>query len=80
MNSWAVLVNMVLSAIDTDAHAVPHLDYIRYGVAVAQRGWVSAGEVINTWPLHRLRRFLAKGRRLADDLSTAHHRAASQSH
>lgn len=53
----------VVFAIDTDAHAVPHLDYIRYGVAVAQRGWVSAHEVINTWPLHRLRRFLAKGRR-----------------
>lgn len=52
-------------AIDTDAHAVPHLDYIRYGVAVAQRGWVSADQVINTWPLERLRTFLAKKRRPA---------------
>jgi len=51
----------VVFAIDTDAHAVPHLDYIRYGVAVAQRGWVSADEVINTWPLDRLRGFLATG-------------------
>lgn len=53
----------VVFAIDTDSHAVPHLDYMRYGVAVAQRGWVSADQVINTWPLRRLRRFLAKGRR-----------------
>ena len=53
----------VAFAIDTDAHAVPHLDHIRYGVAVAQRGWVSADEVINTWPLDRLCTFLAKGRR-----------------
>ena len=53
----------VMFAIDTDAHAVPHLDYIRYGVAVAQRGWVSADEVINTWPLDRLRGLPAKGRR-----------------
>ncbi len=68
----------VVFAIDTDAHAMPHLDYIRYGVAVAQRGWVSADEVINTWPLRRLRGFLAKKRRLADDLSTAHHRAGAQ--
>ena len=30
----------VVFAINTDAHAVPHLDHIRYGVAVAQRGWV----------------------------------------
>ncbi|HTY30943.1 DNA polymerase/3'-5' exonuclease PolX [Mycobacterium sp.] len=66
----------VVFAIDTDAHAVPHLDYIRYGVAVAQRGWVSAGEVINTWPLDRLRAFLGKGRHL----STAHRRAASRRH
>ncbi len=67
----------VVFAIDTDAHAVPHLDYMRYGVAVAQRGWVSADEVINTWPLDRLRGFLAKKRRLADDLCTVRHRAAS---
>ncbi|MCI4674128.1 DNA polymerase/3'-5' exonuclease PolX [Candidatus Mycolicibacterium alkanivorans] len=52
----------VVFAIDTDSHAVGHLDYIRYGVAVAQRGWVAADEVINTWPLKRLRRFLAKRR------------------
>jgi len=53
----------VVFAIDTDAHAVPHLDYTRYGVAIGQRGWVGADEVINTWPLARLRRFLAKRRR-----------------
>ncbi|KZS60457.1 DNA polymerase/3'-5' exonuclease PolX [Mycobacterium ostraviense] len=53
----------VVFAIDTDAHAVPHLDYLRYGIAVAQRGWAAADEVINTWPLDRLRGFLAKGRR-----------------
>ena len=52
----------VVFAIDTDSHAVPHLDYIRYGIAVAQHGWISADEVINTWPLDRLRKFLAKGR------------------
>ena len=49
-------------AIDTDAHAVPHLDYLRFGVATAQRGWVGPAQVVNTWPLARLRRFLAKDR------------------
>jgi DNA polymerase (family 10) len=52
----------VVFAIDTDSHAVPHLDHIRFGVAVAQRGWVSPDQVINSWPLTRLRKFLAKGR------------------
>jgi len=50
-------------AIDTDAHATRHFDNIRYGVATAQRGWVSPDRVINTWPLPKLRAFLAKGRR-----------------
>ena len=53
----------VVFAIDIGTHAVPHLDYIRYGVAVAQPGWVSADKVINIWPLDRLRKFFAKGRR-----------------
>jgi DNA polymerase (family X) len=49
-------------AVSTDSHAPVHLPNLRFGVATAQRGWVSKGEVINTWPLTRLRRFLAKGR------------------
>ena len=53
----------VVFAVDTDSHAIPHLDYMRYGIAVAQRGWVSADQVINTWPLPRLCKFLAKKRR-----------------
>jgi len=50
-------------AVDTDSHAAPHLDHMRFGVATAQRGWVTAEDVINTWPLQKLRKFLAKGRR-----------------
>jgi DNA polymerase (family X) len=49
-------------AVNTDAHAVPHLAYLRYGVGTAQRGWLTAEAVINTWPLQRLRRFLRKER------------------
>jgi DNA polymerase (family 10) len=50
-------------AVDTDSHAAPHLSHMRFGVATAQRGWVTKDDVINTWPLEKLRRFLAKGRR-----------------
>jgi DNA polymerase (family X) len=49
-------------AVDTDSHAVPHLDVMRFGVATAQRGWLTKDEVINTWPISKLRRFLRKGR------------------
>ena len=50
----------VLFAISSDAHATRHLDNMRYGVGTAQRGWVRQENVVNTWPLARLRRFLAK--------------------
>ncbi|MFJ5549463.1 DNA polymerase/3'-5' exonuclease PolX [Streptomyces sp. NPDC093225] len=49
-------------AIDSDAHATTHLAYLRYGVGTAQRGWLTPDDVVNTWPLTKLRRFLRKGR------------------
>lgn len=47
-------------AVDSDAHATGHLGDVRYGVGMAQRGWLTKDDVINTWPLGRLRRFLRK--------------------
>ncbi|MGQ5640704.1 MULTISPECIES: DNA polymerase/3'-5' exonuclease PolX [unclassified Streptomyces] len=49
-------------AVNTDAHSIPHLAQLRYGVGTAQRGWLTGDDVINTWPLTKLRRFLRKGR------------------
>jgi len=49
-------------AIDSDAHFTGGLDYLRYGVGTAQRGWLTPDDVINTWPLPRLRAFLRKNR------------------
>ena len=49
-------------AVDSDAHSVVQLGYPRYGVGSAQRGWLTGDDVINTWPLDRLRAFLRKGR------------------
>lgn len=51
-------------AVSSDAHAVRHLDNLRYGVATAQRAWIPPDRVINTWPLDRLEAFLhRRGRR-----------------
>ncbi|MEV6108890.1 DNA polymerase/3'-5' exonuclease PolX [Streptomyces sp. NPDC051940] len=47
-------------SVDSDAHSVPHLGQMRYGIGTAQRGWVTKDEVINTWPLTRLRTFLER--------------------
>ena len=49
-------------AVDTDSHATTHLDHMRYGVATAQRGWLTKDDVINAWPLSKLKTFLRKGR------------------
>ncbi len=49
-------------SVDTDSHATTHLEHMKYGVATAQRGWLTKDDVINTWPLSKLRSFLRKGR------------------
>ena len=49
-------------AIDTDAHSFGDLENMKYGVGTAQRGWLTSGDVVNTWPLEKLREFLRKGR------------------
>jgi DNA polymerase (family 10) len=49
-------------AIDSDAHSVSDLGNMPYGAGTAQRGWLTPDDVINTWPLDRLRAFLRKGR------------------
>ena len=49
-------------AVNTDAHAVPHLEHRRFGDGVTRRGWLTKDDVINAWPLAKLRRFLAAHR------------------
>jgi DNA polymerase (family 10) len=49
-------------AIDSDAHSVSDLGNMPYGTGTAQRGWLTPEDVINTWPLGRLRDFLRQGR------------------
>ncbi|HIW64190.1 MAG TPA: DNA polymerase/3'-5' exonuclease PolX [Candidatus Stackebrandtia excrementipullorum] len=50
-------------AVDSDAHAVADLDFQRFGVGIAQRAWLTADDVVNTWPYERLCRFLSGRRR-----------------
>ena len=37
--------------IGTDAHSTEHLEFIRFGVGVARRGWCQARDILNTRPL-----------------------------
>lgn len=35
--------------IDTDSHELPQMDLMRYGVAVARRGWATEDDILNAW-------------------------------
>jgi DNA polymerase (family X) len=41
-------------SINTDAHSEADLDMLFYGVATARRAWLTAEDVINTWPTEKL--------------------------
>jgi DNA polymerase (family 10) len=47
-------------AISTDAHATAALGCMRFGVDQARRGWLEAGDVLNTRPLAELRKLLKR--------------------
>ena len=51
-----------LLAINTDAHAISHLDLMDYGITNARRGWVEARQVVNTWDIARFRQWIGSRR------------------
>ncbi len=44
--------------IGTDAHQAGQMELMEYGIAQARRGWAEKGDIINTWPVEKLLRFL----------------------
>jgi DNA polymerase (family 10) len=47
-------------AISTDAHSVNALQYMRFGVDQARRGWLTAADVLNARSLAALRKLLKR--------------------
>lgn len=45
-------------SVDTDSHASGNLTWMRFGVGTARRAWLTAAEVLNAWPLEKMRDFL----------------------
>jgi DNA polymerase (family 10) len=52
--------NGVKMAINTDAHAIQHLENMQLGIYVARRGWLRREDVINTLPLEELLKAIKK--------------------
>jgi DNA polymerase (family 10) len=44
--------------INTDAHSAEHLEFMRFGVGVARRGWCQAEDILNTQPLEEVIAYL----------------------
>ena len=43
--------------VDTDSHAHGQLENMRFGVGTARRGWLGPEDIVNAWPLDRVRAF-----------------------
>lgn len=46
--------------INTDSHALHHMDNMFYGVAVARRGWCEKKDILNTYPYEKFIEWLEK--------------------
>jgi len=51
-------VKMVIA---TDAHTLGHLNYMKYGVATARRGWLEKKDVVNALASPKLKQLLSRG-------------------
>jgi len=47
-------------AISTDAHRTTDLEFMRFGMAQARRGWLEPTDIINTQPLNKLKRLFQR--------------------
>jgi len=43
--------------INTDSHQKEHLQFMKYGIGQARRGWAEKSDIINSQPLEKLLKF-----------------------
>lgn len=61
---WAQIAQEhgVQIAINTDAHNYKTLDYMKYGVGVARKGWLQKENILNTWSKEKLIQYINQKR------------------
>ena len=52
----------VKCVINCDAHRLEHAGFLRLGAGIARKGWLTAGDVVNTLPLKDLKKALGQKR------------------
>jgi len=63
VNARNAAMKGVMLSINTDAHKISELNMIRFGIAVARRGWLTKKNVLNTFSLQQLKKFLDRKNR-----------------
>lgn len=48
----------VKMSISSDSHLASHIDYLKYGISQARRGWAKKSDIINAWPIEKMLTFL----------------------
>jgi len=46
--------------INTDSHTKRTFSLMKYGIFQARRGWAEKGDIINCWPVEKMKSFLKK--------------------
>lgn len=59
-NIMSIKDSNCLFSINTDSHSTTHLPYMKYGVGQARRAGLKKNQVINTYTLNKLEKFLRK--------------------
>jgi DNA polymerase (family 10) len=52
----------LLTSINPDAHSPAGIDHVHHGIGIARKGWCTADQVLNAWPLDRLHAWLQERR------------------
>lgn len=53
----------VMMSIDSDAHAMKHIDFLEYGISQARRGWAEKKDIVNSYPVEEMLALLKNGKR-----------------
>jgi DNA polymerase (family 10) len=48
----------VLLTIDTDTHHISNMDLMCFGVDVARRGWAESQNIVNAWPVDKVKQWM----------------------
>ncbi len=73
INSWPLRLDLpdslvreavkkgVKLVIDTDSHALDHMNLMEFGVSVARRGWATPSDILNTFDYNKLKEWFERG-------------------